>query len=54
MLAVDVDRLYTGATPGLSDRLLAQQAAVDASGTRSPAGLLVLDDGPFDWLEVMT
>ena len=33
-LAVDLDRLYTGTTPGLADRLLAQQPAVGAGGTR--------------------
>jgi hypothetical protein len=54
VLAIDVDRLYVGSTPGLSDRLLAQQAAVDAGGNAIPAGLLVLDDGPLDWLELMT
>jgi len=51
---VDVDRLYTGTTAGRSDRLLAQQPAVGANGTAIPAGLLVLDEAPFDWLDVMT
>jgi predicted phage baseplate assembly protein len=54
VLAVDVDRLYKGSAPGLADRLLAQEPAVDASGDAIPAGLLVLDDGPLDWLEQMT
>lgn len=54
VLAVDVDLLYTGSTASLSERLLAQQAAVDADEGAVPAGLLVLDDAPFDWLEVMT
>jgi len=54
VLAVDIDRLYTGATPALSDRLLAQQAGVDAAGNAIAAGLLVLDDAPLDWLELMT
>jgi hypothetical protein len=53
VLAVDVDRLYTGPAPGLSDRLLARRAAVDATGEAIPAGLLVLDDAPLDWLEAM-
>lgn len=50
VLAVDVDRLYTGTAPGLADRLLAQQAGVDGGGNPIPAGLLVLDDAPLDWL----
>jgi len=54
VLAVDVDRLYTGGTPALSDRLLAQQAGVDAAGNAIAAGLLLLDDAPLDWLEPMT
>jgi hypothetical protein len=54
VLAVDVDRLYTGASPGLADRLLAQQPAVGAGGTAIAAGVLVLDPAPLDWLEVMT
>jgi len=54
VLAVDVDRLYTGTTAGLADRLLAQQPAVGANGTAIPAGVLVLDAAPFDWLEAMT
>ena len=54
VLAVDVDRLYTGTTAGLADRLLAQRPAVDAGGTAIPAGLLELDAAPFDWLEELT
>jgi hypothetical protein len=54
VLAVDVHRLYTGSTASLAERLLAQQPAVDAQGNAIPAGLLVLDHAPFDWLEVMT
>ncbi len=53
VLAVDVDRLYTGTTAGRNERLLAQQPAVGANGTAIPAGLLELDEGPFDWLEEM-
>ena len=54
VLAVDVDRLYEGSTPSLADRLLAQQAAVATGGTAIPAGVLVLDAAPFDWLEQLT
>jgi hypothetical protein len=54
VLAVDVDRLYTGTSGGLADRLLAQQPAVGAGGTAIAAGVLVLDPAPFDWLELMT
>jgi hypothetical protein len=53
VLAVVVQRLYTGSSPGLSPRLLAQQAAVDASGDPVAAGLLVLDDAPLDRLEAL-
>ena len=54
VLAVDVDRLYLGATPSLADRLLAQQAAVGPGGTAIPAGVLVLDTAPLDWIEELT
>jgi hypothetical protein len=54
VLAVDVDRLYIGTTAGRADRLLAQRPSVDAGGTAIPAGLLELDEAPFDWLDVMT
>ena len=54
VLAVDVDRLYAGSTAGVADRLLAQQPAVGPAGTAIPAGVLVLDPAPFDWLEAMT
>jgi predicted phage baseplate assembly protein len=54
VLAIDVNLLYTGATPSLSDRLLAQRPSVAADGSAIPAGLLVLDDAPFDRLQVMT
>jgi hypothetical protein len=53
VLAVDVDRLYTGTTAGLADRLLAQRPAVGANGTAIPAGVLELHEAPFDWLEKM-
>lgn len=51
---VDVDRLYAGASPSPAPRLAAQQPGVDRSGNAVPAGLLVLTDGPLDWLEPMT
>jgi hypothetical protein len=54
VLAIDVDRLYLGASPGRSERLLAQQPAVGPGGSAIPAGLLVLDGAPFDWLETIT
>jgi hypothetical protein len=55
VLAVDVDRLYlTGTAAGISERLLAQRAAVGANGTAVPAGVLVLDAAPFDSLEQLT
>lgn len=54
VVAVDVDRLYTGASPGLADRLVAQRPYVTPARTAAPAGLLLLDAAPLDWLEVMT
>jgi predicted phage baseplate assembly protein len=54
VLAVDVDRLYAGSPPGLANRLLAQRPAVGPGGTAIPAGLLVIDDAPLDWLEELT
>ena len=53
VLAVDVDHIYTGATPHLADRLLAQRPDVDANGNAVPAGVLVLNEAQFDELEVM-
>jgi predicted phage baseplate assembly protein len=55
VLAVDVDRLYiTGTSVGLSERLLAQRAAVGTNYAAIPAGVLVIDDAPFDALELMS
>lgn len=55
VLAVDVDRLYVGGTPvGLAERLLAQRAAVGTNYAAIPAGVLVIDDAPFDALEQMS
>ena len=38
VLAVDVDRLYLGTTPGLADRLLAQQAGGRRRAAPRPGG----------------
>jgi hypothetical protein len=54
VVAVDLDRLYSGATPGLADRLLAKRPAVGPTGVPLPAGLLLLDPSPLDWLEPLT
>jgi hypothetical protein len=54
VVAVDLDRLYTGTPPGLADRLLAQQPGVTAQGDARPAGVLVLDPAPFDYLDALS
>jgi predicted phage baseplate assembly protein len=54
VVAVDVDRFYTGATPALEDVLLAQLPAVTTAGAPLPAGLLVIDADPFDALDAAT
>jgi hypothetical protein len=54
VVAADLDRLYTGATPSLADRLLPQQPGVTPQGTPLPAGVLVLDPAPLDYLEPLT
>ncbi len=53
VVAVDIDRLYVGATVGLADRLLAERPEVGPGGTALGAGLLLAADLPFDWLEAM-
>ena len=53
VVAIDVDRLYSGATPGLAEQLGAPQPEVGPGGVASPAGLLLLDPAPLDWLEAM-
>jgi predicted phage baseplate assembly protein len=53
VLGVDVDLLYTGATPDRQERLLAQRPDVDAAGDPIPAGVLVLNPDPFDALEAV-
>ena len=57
VLAVDLDRLYAGATADLADRLRrASSRAVDRRPATAIAGRACssLDAAPFDWLEVMT
>ena len=55
VLAVDVDKLYISGTPaGISERLLAQRSAVGTNYAAIPAGVLVIDDAPFDALEQMS
>jgi predicted phage baseplate assembly protein len=53
VLGIDVDALYTGATSGLADRLIAQRPDVDSAGDAIPAGVLVLHEDPFDALEAV-
>lgn len=54
LIAVDVDRLYTDTTPDLYERLIPQLPSVTPAGAPQPAGLLVIADSPFDWLQEMT
>lgn len=54
VVAVDLDRLYDDASHGLKVRLVAPSASVTSSGAASPAGILVADESPFDWLEALT
>ena len=54
VVAVDLDRLYTGTTPSLQDRLLADHAVVDSTGEPVAAQLLALSGAPFDGLSVMS
>ncbi len=54
VVSVDIDFLYTGSSPILSDRLLPQQSSVTGSGNALPSGLLVIDEDPFDSLGVMS
>jgi len=53
VVAIDIDRLYVGATAGVADRILAARPEVGPGGTALAAGLLLADDLPFDWLEAM-
>ena len=52
VIAVDITRLYRGATPRKQMRLLAAAMRVQC-GIALPAELLTLDPGPLDELEVM-
>jgi hypothetical protein len=55
VVAVDIDLLYlSGDSPGLAERLAAQQPAVGPGGSAIAAGLLLLDPGPLDELSQMT
>jgi predicted phage baseplate assembly protein len=52
VIAVDVDKLYRGASPTLQPRLPADQPHIDANGVLQAAELLTLDPGLLP-LEVM-
>ncbi len=52
VLGVDVDRFYRGAID-LKDRLTPASATVNAAGDPVAAELLLLDEGPLDYLEEM-
>lgn len=53
VVGVDVDRFYRGTSMNLEDRLVPAAAAVDDNGDGVAAELLLLDPGPFDYLEEM-
>lgn len=53
VLGVDLDRFYRGATITLEERLTPAPATTDAQGNGIAAELLLLDTGPFDYLEEM-
>ena len=53
VLGVDLDRFYRGTTIVLEKRLTPAAATVDAQGNGIAAELLMLDTGPFDYLEEM-
>jgi hypothetical protein len=48
--AVDLEHLYRGTTPSLSQRLVAETAHADASGRAVGAELLTLAEGSLAWL----
>lgn len=50
---VDLDRFYRGAVVALEARLIPDAATVDGAGSAVAAELLLLDAGPFDYLEEM-
>lgn len=53
VIGVDVDYFYRGATASLEDRLSPASASVDSNGDGAAAELLLLDPGPFDYLQEM-
>jgi hypothetical protein len=53
VLGVDLDRFYRGTTIALEQRLTPAAATTDAQGNGIAAELLLLDTGPFDYLEEM-
>ena len=53
VLGVDLDRFYRGTTISLEQRLTPTGATTDALGNGIAAELLLLDTGPFDYLEEM-
>ena len=53
VLGVDLDRFYRGTTITLEQRLSPAAATTDAQGNGTAAELLLLDAGPFDYLEEM-
>jgi hypothetical protein len=54
VMGVDVDYFYTGATADLAERLSPAAASVADNGEGVAAELLLLDPGPFDYLEEMS
>lgn len=53
VLGVDMDRFYRGTTIALEQRLTPAAATTDAQGNGIAVELLLLDTGPFDYLEEM-
>ena len=53
VLGVDLDRFYSGTTTALEQRLTPAAAMIDAQGNGIAAETLLLDTGPFDYLEEM-
>jgi len=53
VLGVDLDRFYRGSVITLEERLTPAFATADARGNGIAAELLLLDSGPFDYLEEM-
>lgn len=53
VLGVDLDRFYRGTSIALKPRLTPAGAMIDAQGNGIAAETLLLDTGPFDYLEEM-